>query len=116
MDPSPVWITTGSDGALWFTIFGNATVPSAIGRITTSGAITIYRDPMITGPQGIAAGSDGALWFIDSAGLGSIGRITTSGVVSNFTDPKMSIAGPLRIAAGSPTRRAATSAATRSGG
>jgi hypothetical protein len=95
-----LWITAGSDGALWFTNFGSSSVPSSIGRITTNGAVSNFTAPTITGPQGIAAGPDGALWFVDTGGLGSIGRITTSGIVTNYTDPKMSIAGPKSIAAG----------------
>src|SRR5487761_1789928 len=87
-------ITTGPDGALWFTNFENNT----IGRITTSGTITSYTGPGISEPYGITAGPDGALWFTNYLG-DSIGRITTSGTVTNYTDP--SITSPEGITAGS---------------
>jgi virginiamycin B lyase len=94
---NPESITSGPDGGLWFTNLGTCAVqnppcdPGSIGRITTSGLVTIYTDPTIYDPSGITAGPDGALWFInqspDPCGqfCGSVGRITTSGVVSNFT-------------------------------
>ena len=37
----PEDITTGPDGALWFTNFANG----RIGRITTAGAVTTFTDP-----------------------------------------------------------------------
>ena len=52
-------VTTGPDGALWFTNLYNDT----IGRITTAGVVTNYTGTGIDAPQSIAAGSDGALWF-----------------------------------------------------
>ena len=77
---SPGSITAGPDGALWFTEGGAA---SAIGRITTAGAITSY--PSSLGPEDIAAGPDGALWFTGSTTAGSsIGRVTTAGTVTAF--------------------------------
>jgi streptogramin lyase len=79
----PTSITTGADGALWFTNEGN----NSIGRITTSGQIITYSaGPGMGGPYGITAGPDGALWFTKG---NSIGRITTAGVVTNFTDPNI---------------------------
>lgn len=83
----PQQITTGSDGALWFTNFGFGN--GSIGRITTSGAVTNYTDPSIGCPGGITAGPDGALWFTNGCDPYSIGRITTSGVVSIYTDPSI---------------------------
>src|SRR5271166_3624963 len=58
----PLYITTGPDGALWFTESnGN---PAKIGRITTSGVITEYKLPAGDNqPTGITAGPDGALWY-----------------------------------------------------
>jgi streptogramin lyase len=69
-------ITTGSDGAMWFTESGSY----KIGRITTSGDITEYSVGRQMGPDEIISGPDGALWFTTNSGL--IGRITTSGDVS----------------------------------
>ena len=50
-------ITVGPDGALWFA------AEDAIGRITTSGAVTTISDPSIFWPTGITTGPDGAVWF-----------------------------------------------------
>ena len=60
----PLHITTGPDGALWFTNYGNRT----IGRITTSGVVTVFTNADITHPDDIVSGPDGALWFTDNLG------------------------------------------------
>ena len=67
---SPGRITTGLDGALWFTNGSS----NSIGRITTSGVVDYCTDPGIVGPTGIAAGFDGALWFTSSSSS-SVGRL-----------------------------------------
>ncbi len=76
----PHYITTGPDGALWFT----ERLVDKIGRITTAGDITEYGTGITAGsnPVGIVAGPDGALWFTEYTS-GKIGRITTGGVVTN---------------------------------
>lgn len=73
-DPSA--IVSGSDGALWFVNNGS------IGRMTTSGAVTLYsgRDDSATS---ITAGPDGALWFTSDIS-DAIGRIATSGTVTVY--------------------------------
>jgi hypothetical protein len=76
----PFGITTGPDGALWFTESVNP--GGKIGRITTSGVITEFPTPS-SQPYGITTGPDGALWFTESLGQ-KIGRITTSGVITEF--------------------------------
>ncbi len=96
----PEGITTGPDGALWFTNGAN----NSIGRITTAGVVTNYTGTGIGYPEAITAGPDGALWFTNlygpsDYGHGSIGRITTSGTVSIFrgsgiTHPEGITAGP----------------------
>jgi virginiamycin B lyase len=73
-------ITAGPDGALWFTV---AQEDAMIGRVTTGGQVTLFKDPGGSFPQGIAAGPDGALWFGEING--TIGRITTAGTVTHFT-------------------------------
>jgi virginiamycin B lyase len=102
-------IITGPDGEMWFTDYGyqqgNGLVGQSIGRITTSGSITMY--PITTGltvssegPVAITAGSDGALWFANQGGscvpvghvsvcqtYTSIDRITTSGVMTAYYPP-----------------------------
>ncbi len=74
----PSGITSGPDGALWFTDAGN----NSIGRISTSGVMTSFTGP-IHHPFDITAGPDGALWFTDPP-QNTIGRITTSGVISTL--------------------------------
>jgi virginiamycin B lyase len=91
---APLGITSGPDGALWFTEFeGNQ-----IGRITTAGALTEY--PVVTSlsePESIASGSDGALWFTEKSAA-KIGRITTAGAMTEY--PLTAGAGPLGITSG----------------
>jgi virginiamycin B lyase len=94
----PEWITTGSDGALWFTA-------SYIGRMTTAGKVTLYsvRDCCGSDPGQITPGPDGALWFtlgtdFMGSGTGAIGRITTSGVPTGYELPTGTT--PLAITAG----------------
>jgi virginiamycin B lyase len=57
----PEDITTGPDGNLWFTSFGNGRV----GFITPDGEITTFTDPEgnVERPIGITAGHDGNVWF-----------------------------------------------------
>ncbi len=95
-DSVPYAITTGPDGALWFTEqFGNK-----IGRITTAGVVTNEYVVPTSGamPIGITAGPDGALWFTESAG-NKIGRITTGGSFAEYTVPTNTSA-PQSIVAG----------------
>jgi streptogramin lyase len=89
-------ITSGPDGALWF-----SGVPGEVGRITTAGAVTEFAVPDIPPPAGspagtastqatlsaITTGPDGALWFLGVSG--EVGRITTAGVVSEFAEPEV---------------------------
>jgi uncharacterized protein (TIGR03437 family) len=88
-------ITAGPDGNLWFTANG---VVSTIGKITTSGAITIFPLP---GPNpslaGITAGPDGNIWFTDFNGS-QIGKITPTGAVTYF--PLGQFSGPSAITTG----------------
>jgi virginiamycin B lyase len=89
---SPIGITEGPDGAMWY---GNASSQYSIGRITSGGAISHYSAAGLVRPFGIAAGPGGALWF---TGSGSIGRITTAGAMTLFTGT--CIGSPDWIAAG----------------
>ena len=52
-------ITSGSDGALWFTV----QYENTIGRITTSGAVTTESSPGTGVVSGVTSGSDGAVWY-----------------------------------------------------
>ena len=95
----PDGITAGPDGNLWFTAYGNT-----VGRITLSGAITIFRIAQSSGSIiGITAGPDGNLWFLDGEGnhLASfIGRMTPHGVVTPFADPRLPSSYLVSIATG----------------
>lgn len=92
---TPVTIAAGPDGALWFTDFSKA-----IGRITTTGAITRYLTPTRTsGAWGIVAGPDGAMWFTEFS-ANQIGRSTTDGVVTEYAIPTAG-SGPRIITVGS---------------
>ena len=88
----PNSITTGPDGALWFTNLGgggvdgdgnNFFIPSSVGRITTAGVLSGYTSPYISDTRTtgadfagiITAGPDGAVWFTNNNN--SIGRIAT---------------------------------------
>jgi streptogramin lyase len=79
----PFDITTGPDGALWFTEGG----ANNIGRMTTAGAVTEFPIPTFGGARGITMGPDGALWFVERGGNTQIGRITTAGVFTEFPIP-----------------------------
>jgi virginiamycin B lyase len=93
-------IVAGPDGALWFA------QGDAVGRITTSGKITIYRtgagqatylDDL--GVEDITVGPDGALWFTKKDG-NAIGRITTAGKLTEHTAGISAGAGLTSIAPG----------------
>jgi hypothetical protein len=72
--------------------------PGAIGRISPSGAVTLYPVPGTrAAPQDVARGYDGNVWFTDAAG--SIGRITPGGDITMFPVPTPG-AGPFRICRG----------------
>ena len=78
---SPGGITTGPDGALWFT-----ESVGKIGRVTTGGVFTEY--PTGSSSSCITTGPDGALWFTGLVRrgnvLGIIGRLTTAGSVTEY--------------------------------
>jgi hypothetical protein len=65
-------ITTGADGALWFTEAGS----NAIGRMTTTGAVMSYPIPTASSlPQRIVSGPNRTLWFTEAA-TGKIGKVS----------------------------------------
>ena len=58
-------ITSGPDGALWFT----EQIASQIGRITTGGKLPYYKTPSAHAqPSGITTGPDKTLWFTEGIG------------------------------------------------
>jgi len=87
---------TGPDGAIWVPdqFFPNNQNTFAIGRITSTGAVTNYPlpNPRIDNadPRDITVGGDGALWFtikILSSNASAVGRITTSGQITEYPLP-----------------------------
>ena len=86
----PGGITAGSDDALWFVEEG----PSAIGRITTGGAVTDHfavnaaaAPPDVSALDQITLGPDGNLWFTQPAD-DQIGRMTIpGGAVTEYNVP-----------------------------
>ena len=104
----PYAITSGPDGALWFTDGAGQ-----IGRITAVGNVTRYSGPNINnGGWGITTGADGALWFTEGpciappdtgqgCGLAppAIGRIAPNGVLAEYAIPS-GTAQPVGITAG----------------
>jgi streptogramin lyase len=95
----PSTIASGPDGNLWFTEPGGK---GAIGRITTSGAITSFTSGLTQNsqPEDIATGPDGNLWFTEGANPGRVGRITTSGTITEFATGLTKDSHPEGIAAG----------------
>ena len=80
---SPVGITPGPDGNLWFTEQGG----NMVAKVTTSGVITEYLVPTANaGPFGIVAGPDGNLWFTEGQ-VNRVASVTTSGDFTEYTVP-----------------------------
>jgi len=81
----PIWIASGADGNLWFTT-EEAGSPGTIGRMTTTGAVTVFPLAPGVGLGDIAAGPDGNVWFTERA-AGRIGRITPTGSITEYPLP-----------------------------
>jgi streptogramin lyase len=84
-------ITTGPDGALWFTESGSAPDNNRIGRITTSGSvIEIVTPSQSASPASITTGPDGNLWFT-AAGYGTnlVGEVTPLGSITEYGLPPL---------------------------
>jgi streptogramin lyase len=84
-------LVAGPDGNLWFTLSGATSPPSrghpsAIGRATPAGVVTLFRTGLRerSAPGEIIAGTDGDLWFSDGASPPEIGRITPQGTITEF--------------------------------
>ena len=96
-------IIKGPDGALWFTEQGDGQPgTSKIGRITTTGHISEFTDPVSLGSMvNLTTGPDGNIWLTESSGsfftndlVCRIGRVTPAGQISEFVlSPKNTCAG-----------------------
>jgi streptogramin lyase len=85
--PAPIeqqsYLTPGPEGALWFANDGASTAPgestpTAIGRITTTGAVNEFSAGLPAGPypEGLTVGPEAGIWFVDG---NAIGRLSTTG-------------------------------------
>ncbi|WUH64070.1 hypothetical protein OHR86_32890 [Streptomyces sp. NBC_00441] len=90
-EAGPYTLTTGPDGALWFTLVHR-------GRLVPGERPTDHRLDPDSGPTVITAGPDGALWFTLNQG-NALGRIGMDGAVALHPLPTEA-AGPVGIAAG----------------
>jgi virginiamycin B lyase len=90
-------LAPGPDGNLWFTTSGST--GGRVGKITTSGVITLYPHVFPGQLYAITAGPDGAMWFTETTPSfdNSIGRITTDGDHTEYPLPN---AGFLILASG----------------
>ena len=79
--PYPESIVVGPDGNLWF----DEARGDALGRISTSGAITEYSAGLSYGAAAadLTPGPDGNVWFTELVG-DQVGRITPSGVITEY--------------------------------
>ena len=89
-------IAPGPDGNVWFTYDGPFQAPAgdgdAVGRITPTGAVTLFRAGLTPAsrPAAIAVGPDGALWVAEAGDLSGppgaprIGRVTPAGSITEF--------------------------------
>lgn len=92
---SPLGITTGPDGNLWFT----DPATNAVVRMTTAGALTVFPIPTPDSePSSITSGPDGKVWFVER-NPGRIATVTMSGTISEFLVPADAV--PVAITSGS---------------
>lgn len=82
----PADLALGPDGNMWFTESNGG----RIGRITPSGGVAEYIEPIANQPNGITAGIDGNLWV---AGVNAVERVTTGGTFTQFAYPTASAGG-----------------------
>jgi virginiamycin B lyase len=77
---TPIGITAGPDGNLWFT----ENLGPGVAKAAPDGTVTLYKAG-ITGmfPGAIVNGPDGRLWFTEYPN--KIGAITTAGVVTEYS-------------------------------
>ncbi|MGO8950873.1 MAG: Virginiamycin B lyase [Ktedonobacterales bacterium] len=78
-------ITSGPDGAIWFSAFDWQTLVGSIGRITSDCHLTEFSLGSHMGPWAITLGPDGNLWFAGDLDH-QVGRITPQGAITYFPD------------------------------
>lgn len=80
VNTDPWRITTGPDHNLWFS---NAAY-SFVGRMTTSGVVTLFVLPSGGMAQFLAPGPDGNVWFGEGGSRHLVGKITPGGVITEY--------------------------------
>ena len=86
---SPAGLALGPTGDLWFANNGSAqgafigtdAAIGSIGRRTTNGTVSGFRNTGVANPRSIASGPDGAMWFTDES-VSTVGRIDPAGTVT----------------------------------
>ena len=110
-------ISPGADGNIWISIIpGNSFYPIKLARVTTSGSVTEFNNPLVTADPGqdaafeadhLAIGPDGGLWASDSYHQ-DVARISATGgftvlfyptTTGGCPDTGCSDAGPMAIGA-----------------
>jgi streptogramin lyase len=83
---SPVGVTAGRDGNVWFTDEGGT---PAVGRITPWGQIREFSAGLDAGsePALIAPAPDGALWFTDEGSSAALGKVDSGAAAAVKTPP-----------------------------
>jgi hypothetical protein len=86
---SPVAVTAGPDGNMWFTDEGQT---AAVGRVTAQGAIREFSAGIPGGsePAAITAAPDGRLWFTDEGSAAGFGTVATGAPVAVRRLPRIS--------------------------
>jgi streptogramin lyase len=93
--PAPNRLVAGPDGNIWITAFdmvpdhfgGGDPVHDATGRMTPSGAFTVFTLPWPGSlPDGIVPGPDGNFWFTENNG-DAVGRVTPRGAITDYLVP-----------------------------
>ena len=82
----PADLALGPDGNMWFTEQSGG----RIGRITPSGQVAEFVEPIVNQPVGIVAAIDGNLW---AAGVNALDRVTSSGAITQFVYPTANAGG-----------------------
>jgi virginiamycin B lyase len=100
----PVFMTPGSDGAIWFTEYSADKIARIPTNATSGTQITEFSVPTLGAqPFGLTSGPDGQVWFVEQVGnkIGHIPVTATSGSdISEIALPTAA-SGPSSITAGS---------------
>ena len=91
-------ITTGPDGALWFSMLSAPSSTEWIGRITTAGAVTEDTLPFQCSPGPLTTGPDGNIWF-GCTDRYAVGQLTMSSQFS-YWEPNQFGVGVFGITSG----------------